>query len=269
MSLGLRTLDLADWLDVDSHYRAEIAEKQRLLHERHRDVVAHLPAGGSGAQETLEVVREWMHATNPGLADEPPCGLHPVDAAGRMVQEDLCVMTVEDGVWRLSAASVCFPSRWSLREKLGRTLADIHDPVPGYDDIADVVDRSLDRLEVGRPLWRLNWSILDDPALFQPAGGRESGCGARGLDELTMRVERQTLRRLPRTGDVLFTIRTYRHRLEDVARDPVRARDLAATLRTCSADQAAYKGWTGLFASLVDTLEAGPDARPRRDTLRR
>jgi dimethylamine monooxygenase subunit A len=118
-------------------------------------------------------------------------------------------------------------------------------------------------------LWRLNWSILDDPALFQPAGTAGSAPGARRLDELTLRVERQTLRRLPRTGAVLFTIRTYRHRLEDVARDPQRARDLAATLRTCPADRAAYKGWTGLLTSLIDTLEAAPDEQLRRDTLRR
>lgn len=268
MSLGLRTLDLSDWLDVDPHYAADLTEKSRLLREHHGDVVAHVPSGAAGARETLDLVTEWMHVNHPGLANDPPAGLHPVDAAGRLVQEDLCVMTQQAGAWRLSAASVCFPSRWSLREKVGTTLGAIHDPVPGYHDtIGAVVDRSLDRLEVARPLWRLNWSILDDPALFQPVGKSGSRPGSRSIDELTFRVERQTLRRLPRTGAVLFTIRTYRHRLEDVTRDRARARDLAATLRTCPADLADYKGWTHLLPSLIDTLETDTDARPGRDSL--
>lgn len=270
MSLGLRTLDLADWLSVDASYSADLAEKRWLLRERHGDVVAHLPLGDLAAHETLDLVREWMDARHPGLVDEPPVGLHPVDAAGRMVQEDLCVMTHDGEDWRLSAASVCFPSRWSLHQKLGSTLEAIHDPVPGYhDSIGAVVDSTFDRLAVSRPLWRLNWTILDDPMLFQP--GRKSGArrAAHSLADLTLRVERQTLRRLPRTGAVLFTIRTYRHRLDDVARDPARARDLAATLRTCPADLADYKGWTDLLASLVDTLETDAGTPLGRDSLRR
>ena len=37
----------------------------------------------------------------------------------------------EDG-WRLAAGSLCFPSSWSLDEKFGRPLQEIHAPVPGF-----------------------------------------------------------------------------------------------------------------------------------------
>jgi hypothetical protein len=258
LSLGLRTLDVAEWLDVDEHYSDDLTEKRRLLRERPGDVVAHLPAGRDAAQETLEVVRGWMSEHHPDLVQPSPIpGLHPVDAAGRLVQEDLCVMTQESGVWRLTAASVCFPSRWSLREKIGTTLGQIHDPVPGYHDaIGSIVDSSLDRLDVSRPLWRRNWSILDDPALFQPAPSPSLRAQPAALSALTLRVERQTLRRLPATGAVLFTIRTYRRGLDQVVCEPSAARDLAASLRTCSPELAAYKGWTTMLEWLVDTLDA-------------
>lgn len=278
LSLGLRPLDLGEWLDVDAHYEEELALKRQLLACRHSDVVAHLPAGRAGAEETLTLVREWIGQHHPHLlpdveADAHP-GLHPVDAAGRLVQEDLCVMTRETGTWRLTAASVCFPSRWSLSEKLGATLGEIHDPVPGYhDSIGPIVDRSLDRLEVSRPMWRRNWSILDDPALFQPAAASVRGAAPASLDELTLRVERQTLRRLPATSAVLFTIRTYRRRLGDVAGDAAVARELAAALRTCSPALAEYKGWTHLLRWLIDTLQAVAEPSPpvvgRRDSLPR
>ena len=37
---------------------------------------------------------------------------------------------------------------------------------------------------------------------------------------LRLRTERQTLRRLPRTGAIVFTIRVYQTRLEDLAKEP-------------------------------------------------
>src|SRR3546814_12081030 len=67
----------------------------------------------------------------------------PLDLAGRLVQEDLCLMTAEGGAWRLAAASLCFPSRWRLADQLGRPMAAIHDPVPGFND-------RLARPEIGR-----------------------------------------------------------------------------------------------------------------------
>ena len=70
---------------------------------------------------------------------------------------------------------------------------------------------------------RFNWTIHDRPDLFQPTGGARRAHEvppARYGESLWLRVERQTLRRLPRAGDVLFTIRTYRTPLETLA--PVR-----------------------------------------------
>ena len=56
----------------------------------------------------------------------------------------------EDG-WRLAAASLCFPSSWSLEEKFGRPLQDIHTPVPGFGRgtrTADIIHRIFDNLAV-------------------------------------------------------------------------------------------------------------------------
>ena len=49
--------------------------------------------------------------------------LHPLDVASRLVQEDLIVM-IEHRRRRMvfGAGSVCFPNRWDLRSKLGRSL---------------------------------------------------------------------------------------------------------------------------------------------------
>lgn len=256
MSLGLRALDLDQWLQVDDDYDADLARKHELLATRHHEVVAVRPEGRHAAQETLEIVVAWLSAHHPGLVVDAPRHLHPIDAVGRLVQEDLCVLTRDEQAWRLSAASVCFPSRWRLADKIGATVAQIHDPVPDYESISGVVDRSLDRLAVDRALWRLNWSLLDDPELFQPGPSLHAGRPPESLGDLTVRVERQTLRRLPRTSAVLFTIRTYRAALDDVVTDASVAADLASTLRRCPPELAQYKGWSAMLDWLVDTLDA-------------
>ena len=56
----------------------------------------------------------------------------PLDIAGRLVQEDLCILQDVEGELRLTAAVLCFPNRWRLSDKLGRPMLAIHAPVPSY-----------------------------------------------------------------------------------------------------------------------------------------
>lgn len=264
LTLGLRRLDLDDWLQVDEHREAELAEKARLLATRPHDVVAHTPAGREGAEETLSLVQQWLAGHRPDLPRRAHPGVHPIDAAGRLVQEDLCVLVRDTAGWVLAAASVCFPSRWRLADKIGRSLDAIHEPVPGYGAIAGPVAAAHDRLTPDRPMWRLNWTLLADPALFQQPGAR-APLPYPGLDGLTLRVERQTLRRLEHSGAVLFTIRTHLAGLRDVVAAPGAAEALATTLRTVDEAHAAYKGWTGWLEPLVADLMAADtrdDPRP-------
>ena len=74
-----------------------------------------------------------------------------------------------DGVLRLVSGAVLFPQRWHLLEKLGMDMIGIHMPVPLYEDeIGPSVNHFMNRLKVGKPVWRANWAIVDDPTLFQP-----------------------------------------------------------------------------------------------------
>lgn len=257
MTLGLRPLDAARWLERGPQHEQTMAHKRTVLATSHDQVVATTSPGRPGSVETLELVVDWLREYEPADPVSPDESLHPVDAAGRLVADDVCVLYSDGSRWRLGAASVCAPSRWRLSEKIGRTVAEIHQPVPQYAGwYSDAVDASLDRLSAQRPLWRLNWSIVDDPALFQPRPPQHRPAPATvELADLTVRVERQTLRRLPRTGAIVFTIRTDRAPLSDLAADPTTAEAFASTLRTCPADLAAYKGWTPMLPRVIALLE--------------
>jgi hypothetical protein len=71
-----------------------------------------------------------------------------------------------------------------------------------------------------------------------------------------LRVERQTLRRLPRTGAVLFTIRIHQERLAVLADDPEAAGALAASIRSMDEAFETYKG----LAQVRDATLAFADA---------
>jgi dimethylamine monooxygenase subunit A len=243
--IGVRPLDLASWIEVDDHFEVELALKRQLLADRHVEVFAALPVADHASTEVLRLIRDHMQTYYPRLPLAVREDLHPLDAAGRLVQEDLCLMVEHEGELVLGAASLCFPGRWRLREKIGLPMAAIHRPVARYaTDIGQPTDDLLARLAVERPVWRLNWSVVDDPTLFQPTGHGSNHRSTVPPGELSLRVERQTLRRLPETGAILFTIRTYVHSLADaLPHQPDRER-LAAALEAIPDDVRAYKSLT-------------------------
>jgi hypothetical protein len=163
------------------------------------------------------------------------------------VQEDLCLMQHVDGAWRLTAASVCFPTRWRLADKMGQPLDVIHDPVPGLRDrLANPMGRFFDRMKVARPVWRINWSLIDDEALYQPKGhGRRQAdptiTPENAGERVWLRVERQTLRRLAESDAILFTIRIHRWPLARLAALPEAAERLRLAIETMPAQMQGYK----------------------------
>jgi len=134
----------------------------------------------------------------------------------------------------LEAASLCFPSHWRLVDKMGRSVAAIHAPVPHYaDELAARVDTFFDRLRPERPVVRRNLSIHSHDELFRPEPHESPSSfapGVSGLDQVWLRSERQTLMRLARTDAVLFTIKTQQCPAAVLTQRPTVARALATKL---------------------------------------
>jgi dimethylamine monooxygenase subunit A len=98
-------------------------------------------------------------------------------------------------------------------------------------------------LKPERPVWRLNWALRPTPRLDltsrHQAWLESTKHGAR-LDDCWLRVERQTLSKLPVSGYTLFTIHTYQ---EQVTALTVAQRHLLeGVLRSTPPDTLAYKG---------------------------
>ncbi|PWY92383.1 hypothetical protein BO70DRAFT_357501 [Aspergillus heteromorphus CBS 117.55] len=128
----------------------------------------------------------------------------------------------------LSAYSTFFPAGFDTREKLGQRLSTIHAPVPRYKEkLEKSMDRFFARLEVGRVVQRVNWSVTTQAGLFAAFGGvhgdegKEEEVVEMGKEELVveqtfLRCERQLLHRLPRTKALVFNFHTYTYPIQKI-----------------------------------------------------
>lgn len=273
-AIGMTPMDPADWIEPDAHLARDLAEKDALLTTRRATVFAEEPDSRPAQAETLALLVPHLLARFPDLyAREgeavrvggraaPLVGDAPLLLASRLVQEDLVLMARGPTGWRLSAASLCFPSTWSLAEKFGRDMAAIHADVPGFPGrMGEIVARIFDNLRPGQPVERLNWSIYGDDRLHHPESKSDPHerfpPDAPVLARATIRVERQTLTRLPGTGAILFTIRVFVDPLAALARHPrgaTLAQGLRAQLLALTPDQLAYKGLVEARERLAEAL---------------
>ena len=244
--LGVRPLDLHDWIELGPDADAAIEAKPRLMDQYPDTVFAVLDGGVE--QESLEVADElvahlrhrWPERYGDATLDPT---LHPLDAAARLVPEDLVLLVERDGQLVFGGGSVCFPNRWDLRSKLGLTMAGVHAPVDRLNDQLEApIDSFFDRLTPERSFWRLGWGVLDTPDWYTPVDGTAAPRPAPPPpDGMYLRVERETLRRFPVTGGVLFTIRTYVTPILLSAPSSAVAGRLAAALDSLPADVRDYK----------------------------
>ncbi len=276
-TIGVEPLDPRDWIEPDEFLARDLAQKEDVF-ARARGAAVRLERGTRVAQaEVLGLLAAHLPRRFPQIyrADGTVMEIAPaarrvdLDAAeaplvtaARLVQEDLCLMRRFETGWRLVAGVVCFPSSWSLGEKIGRDLGAIHAPVPGFAGrMENVATRIFDNIRVGAPLKRVNWSIYNDSQLRHPPGPESAAHFDAVEDALArahIRVEPQTLTRLPATGDILFTIRVHADPMARLAAHP-RGRELASSLRAqllaLSDAQMDYKGLTLSRDKLARALE--------------
>lgn len=277
-TIGLEKLDLADWILADDNLRRDLDERERLLREA-RDVVFAAESGTEAAQtEIWSLLVDHLCARFPDLYERvgdavrirpldrviEPGDDAPLIAAARLIQEDLVLMRRGPDGYRLVAAVLCFPSFWSLKERFGATLDQLHAPVPGYAERLGLrMNRIFDNLQTDLPVWRVNWSIAPDGTLHQPVSRAKPRRWLEdGLDAF-IRVERQTLRRLPGTGDILFTIKLHADpvtALKGHSRGAELAQSLAGQIERLDEAQLRYKGLIQHRDRLIAALRAMAEA---------
>jgi hypothetical protein len=278
LAAGLAPLDPAQWFEPDAQWNRQMANKGAILCYRHGAAVAALAGSEPAQAEMLERMLEHLPHAHPALYEREPGGLRvralhpgganhadlsPIDRCGRLVQEDVCLMEERAGLFVLTAATLCAPSGWRLSDKLGQPLSGIHARVPGYEDeLGRRVQRAFQGLQAPQPMWRTNWSLHTEDTLFTPGGHAASPnspdaiTAANAGETVWVRVERQTLTRLARTGAIAFTIKTHIDPLAALAGRRDLCAGLKGSIESMHAAMQDYKSFSRYKAAVLGWLDA-------------
>lgn len=281
--------------DIDEHYIAECRERERVLKEdpKRCQVLPHMMAA---QWDTLEMIMEnlaadypahftltkdgdvWTWVNRPlgihqtftfGKAETLPCA--PFEYITRQAQGDFTLQDQREDNLFVDGGMVTTQADWSLEFDIGMSFQEWHGPVPLAHE-KGVFDRALKyllRLQYGQPVRRLNWTMTINPRLDTspenyPVWGPDKATVTpeNVAEKVHLRVELQTLYRLPRSGAILFGIRCYLTSLADIAKVPKWRRRLHRVLRDLHPDIAAYKGIPRYQQTVLDYLAPLDDGSP-------
>lgn len=270
ITMGLRRLDEWNWLTVDKNYLKEHDVRASLLQNQRSQVIQSLPESKVACAEGLEVVAEFLcerypdmfhmeeagdmrkiHNTKTGesfaIGDENSA-TDPLETAVRLAMEDLSILLKnEEGEYYLAASATLFPVGWTVQDRIGWTISQMHGPVPEWKDkIGHSVNKFFCRLTPESPMERSNYFLetkkpdedLGD-TLFRPTALNVDQPGL-SIDDILLRQERQTFRRLPRTEALIFSVKTTLNTFDELPVEQLQA--LATEIRSWPEDMAKYKG---------------------------
>ena len=284
--------------DVDEHYVSEMRDRAMVLAEDplRCQSLPHMELAG---WDLLELIMEnfardypqgfsltndgnrWHWINRPLQIEQSftfmdiltlPYG--PMEYITRQAQGDWTLQDQRDDDLWLEAGMVTTQADWSLDFDIGMRFHEWHAPVPLAHDMG-VFDRALKfllNLQLGAPVRRFNWTMTVDPLLdtspeTYPVWGPTRATltpdtvGAR----MHLRVELQTLIRLPRSNAIVFPIRCYLIRFDELVSVPKWSRRLHRVVRDIPEALAVYKGFarnrdmmTGYLAQFDDGTPTSP-----------
>ena len=237
VAMGLAPMQGA-WVDTTPS-EAWRNHKTSVREQLGRRVYAVLDEGIAAADESAGLVFD-LAGDESSLQKYGASDTEALWRASLKVADNLVLMQLDDkGKYRLVAASLCSPSDWRLEEKLGASMAEVHGPIPRLnDEIGDQIDRFFTRLPTDRFTQRFNWSLMPHPDLMS----RDEWQVDPASDQLWYRAERQSLRRLPRSGGIAFTIRVHICNLTALLPVEGALESLWSAVETAPDDLRRYKG---------------------------
>ncbi|KAK6343236.1 hypothetical protein TWF730_010835 [Orbilia blumenaviensis] len=273
VNMGLRKGNFDDWIELDNEYLKFHAIKKERIETRGDKLCKTAPEALDAAIELLEILCDYLPTRYPSMFTRTSVGIdntvtnerfnivqrplaeEPMKTIGRLIQDDIAIMVEgSDGQSYLKSGSIILPGFWKLEEKFDMNLSEIHTSgnVPQFrEKLEKGMVNFFKRVMPDDMVIRHNYFMqVDDGLAWSHSIGPEDASNVgwftaerdKVVENHWFRTERQTLRRLPRSGGVVFTIRTYFHPVVDVAKEPYVPGRLASAIRSWGDDVAKYKG---------------------------
>ncbi|TVY40985.1 hypothetical protein LOCC1_G003569 [Lachnellula occidentalis] len=216
------------WLEVDNQYASRVKERQELFRQHGSKVLDFLPGSELVCKELMEICLQFYCARYPSYfslssdkstfhnkllqTDTDIKSIHPLHVLLNNVPEDFGIVlrNEKDGMYYFRAGLVCSSLGWNVGTKIGKSLQQIHQAIPDYKEKMSLsMDRFFSKMPTHAPIQRGSWGLEVGTPLFMPPGHpheklREIQNADLSIEECNLRVDWQTLRRLPLSGGIVF-----------------------------------------------------------------
>ncbi|KAH7126090.1 hypothetical protein EDB81DRAFT_730457 [Dactylonectria macrodidyma] len=228
-TMSYKKLDPDFWIELENTYVKRIRQRQQLYAKHGQDVLDSMPGSELACKELMEMVLQFLCARYPNqfefvgntfvnhiLNTRQNVGtINPLVMLLNNVPEDfaLALRDHETGRYILRAGVICSSVGWNLGEKMGLGLPAIHRTVPDYKEKMEFsMDRFFTKMSTSSPIQRGSWGLEMGQPLYLPAdhpefSHRESQNPSLRKEDVHLRVDWQTLRRLPLSGAVVFNFK--------------------------------------------------------------
>ncbi|KAF2850214.1 hypothetical protein T440DRAFT_468575 [Plenodomus tracheiphilus IPT5] len=291
VTMGIRAMDWNEWIEMDSNFvpyhEAKVAELKKDVDSRVQYVENDVTQ--LACFEVLDELTQYLTHRYPDVFQLQQGHIHntvtgerfaypvasPKEAmviAAKLVQDDLVIMVENaDGQYHIDAGAVCLPGFWRLTEKFRMSLDELHIEagVPHYQEkLQKAMNRFFKNMAAAKPVIRNNFFIqLDDGLAWSHRMGDQNSNAVASwaaadstnltVNDIHFRSERQSLRRLPKSKALLFTIRTYFEPVAAIAQEPHVPGRLAEAIRAWDDTVSYYKGrshWEDLLLPYLDEM---------------
>ncbi|TDL24583.1 hypothetical protein BD410DRAFT_745243 [Rickenella mellea] len=245
-TMSHQPMHINDWIEIDKDLKWYIDEKARVIREKGKHVVDSLPENDDACGELMEILVQYLPKRYPTLFERLDCegggiwnkvtqerltglegkkGVDALLACSRLVEDDfLMARERDDGQVYFTGGLVAFPGFYLLSDKLNKSVREIHQPVPYFNEKLSLsVERTLKRFKPDEPFERTSWGIVDDSDLHWHNIATHDASVPEKLHpkDLFFRVDHQTFRKLPRTRGIIFGVHPIMKRLEDFEDSPL------------------------------------------------
>ncbi|KAM3417068.1 hypothetical protein BST61_g8645 [Cercospora zeina] len=219
------------WLELNSEYADTVKWRVQTFEKHGATVLQTLPGSEVATQELMEMCLQFLCARYPHYfhLDQETMTFHnhilssqtdltstpPMQVLLHHVPEDFAIMLRDPvtGLYTFRSGMIMSSLGWSLGTKIGLQLSEIHKPVPDYKEKMEFsMDRYFSKQPTDKPIQRGSWGLEVDRPLFMPPGDphslfRGAQNAEHSIDRMHLRVDWQTLRRLPLSGAIVFNFK--------------------------------------------------------------
>lgn len=288
-TMGIRSMDWTSWIELDNEWTKYHNRKIERLEERRDELVGTQDEVWDAAIEVLMEFREFLPNRYPNLFEKTKKGINnkvtgekfefndvpksefkkdPMEMAALMVQDDLAILKEdENGEYILKGGAIMLAGFWRLRDKVNLPLSAIHTSgdVPKYNEkLKRPMEKFFTRLTCDKPVVRNNYFLqTDNDVAWSSSIGAEdiqevgwnTAEAATDINTIYYRSERQSVRRLPISGCIIFTIRTYFLPITKMCQEPHIPKRLLDGILSWDEDVKRYRGYDKFSDVLIPYLE--------------